>query len=691
MQNKIQSLTPRIHKNRKNFRMKQDEAEKRIKQLRKLINEYDYYYYVIAQPKISDYQYDMLMKELIELERQYPQFSDPNSPSARVGNDHDQSFEQAPHDYPMLSLNNTYSPEELLEFDQRIRKTLSEPFEYVCELKFDGVSINLKYKNGKLIQAVTRGDGTKGDIVTDNVKTIRAVPLVLRGDDYPEQFEARGEIIMPHNSFHRLNEQRKEQGLSEFANPRNAAAGSLKLQNSAEVAKRGLDNFIYYIIGDKLPSDSHFENLQKARQWGFRISKHIKKVNDLRGVFDFIEYWERERKNLPFDIDGAVIKIDSIRQRKILGETAKAPRWAIAYKFKAERVSTRLLSVDFQVGRTGVITPVANLEPVHLAGTIVKRASLHNADIIKDLDLHYNDYVYVEKGGEIIPKIVGVDKSKRKPDARPVEFITHCPACGTLLVRDPDEAAHYCPNTWGCPPQIIGRIEHFVSRKAMDILMGEATIKQLYDAGLVKNVADLYDLRYQDLIKLERFADKSVKNLLESIEKSKQVPFQRVIFALGIRYVGETVARVLARHFKDIDHLRQASYDQLVAIDEIGDKIAQSIVEFFADERNMEIIERLKKAGVNMKATEETAPQVLQGMSLVVTGNFGTPERRKKIEQLIELYGGKKASSVSSKINYIIAGEKPGTSKMQKAKQLGIPIISVQDFLKMIGRTSIDE
>ncbi len=671
--------------------MTRDEAKKRIEELRKLLNEYDYYYYVLAQPKVSDYEYDMLMKELIDLEQQYPEFFDPNSPSQRVGNDHDQSFVQARHRYPMLSLNNTYSPEELLDFDQRLRRSLGEPFSYVCELKFDGVSINLRYEHGQLVEAITRGDGTVGDVVTENVKTIHSIPLVLRGEGYSDTFEARGEIIMPHDSFKRLNEERKAQGLPEFANPRNAAAGSLKLLNSSEVARRGLDCFIYYIVGDQLPSDSHYQNLQYARSWGFKVSEHIRKVDDLRGVFDFIEYWERERRNLPFDIDGAVIKVDSLRQQQLLGQTAKAPRWAIAYKFKAERVATRLVSVDFQVGRTGVVTPVANLEPVRLAGTVVKRASLHNADIIKNLDLHYDDYVFVEKGGEIIPKIVGVDKSRRKPGARSVEFITHCPACGTKLVRDPDEAAHYCPNRWGCPPQIIGRIEHFVSRKAMDILMGEATIKQLYEAGLVRTVADLYDLKYEDLVKLDRFADKSARNLLESIEKSKKVPFERVLYALGIRYVGETVAKVLARHFKDIDSVRKATYDQLVAIDEIGDKIAHSIIEFFHDERNIEIIDRLRKAGVQMRVQEDQKPQVLRGKTFVVTGNFGTPERRKKIEQLVEAYGGKKASSVTSKTSYIIAGEKPGSSKMQKASQLGIPVISAEDFLKMIGLDSLDE
>ncbi len=665
--------------------MTEQQAKERIRQLRDLINEYDYYYYVLAQPKISDYEYDKLVKELEQLEKQFPQFQDPNSPTVRVGNDHDQRFEQDRHGFPMLSLSNTYSPEELLDFDNRIRKILGHgKYHYVCELKFDGVSINLKYVQGRLVQALTRGDGQKGDIVTENVKTIRAVPLVLRGEGYPERFEIRGEIIMPHESFERLNREREAQGLPPFANPRNAAAGSLKLQNSAEVAKRGLDIFMYYLVSDDLPSDSHYENLMLAKSWGFKVSEHIRKVDDLRGVFDYIEYWDRERKNLPFDIDGVVIKIDSIKQQRLLGETAKSPRWAIAYKFKAERVSTKLLSVDFQVGRTGAVTPVANLQPVQLAGTTVKRASLHNADIIKNLDLHYGDWVYVEKGGEIIPKIVGVDKSRRPADAKPVEFVTHCPACGTKLVRDPDEAIHYCPNTWGCPPQIMGRIEHFVSRKAMDILMGEATIKQLYNAGLVKNVADLYDLKFEDLLKLERFGAKSARNLIESIERSKQVPFERVLYALGIRYVGETVAKVLAKHFKNIDELKNATYEQLVAIPEIGDKIARSIIDYFRQPENLEIIERLRKAGVRMQAEAQDVPQKLSGLSFVVTGNFGSPQKRKEIEQLVEKYGGRKMSSVSLKTNYIIAGDKPGASKMEKAKKLGIPVITAEEFYKMI-------
>ncbi len=662
------------------------EAKKRIDYLREIIAEHDYKYYVLAQPEISDYEYDMLMKELIELEKQFPEFADPNSPSQRVGNDHDQRFEQASHTYPMLSLSNTYSPEELLEFDQRVRKGLgTDDYSYVCELKFDGVSINLQYRNGQLYRAITRGDGTKGDVVTENVKTIRAIPLKLRGEGYPDFFEIRGEILMPLKSFERLNREREEEGLQPFANPRNAAAGSLKLQNSSEVAKRGLDCFVYYMAAEKLPSDSHFENLRIARSWGFKVSDHMTKASTMKEVFDFLSFWDKERKNLPYEIDGAVIKVDSIKQQKILGETAKSPRWAIAYKFKAERVKTKLLSVDFQVGRTGAITPVANLEPVQLAGTTVKRASLHNADIIANLDLHYGDYVYVEKGGEIIPKIVGVDKSMRPEGAKPVEFIKTCPACGTPLVRDKAEAIHYCPNKWTCPPQIKGRIEHFVSRDAMDILMGEATVNQLYEQGLVKDVADLYTLKYEDLLKLERFGEKSAQNLIKSIEESKNVPFDRVLYALGIRYVGKTVAKVLAKHFGNIDNLMSATYEQLIAIPEIGETIARSIIDFFAEPRNRELIEKLRKAGVKMESEQSQTSDKLAGKIFVVTGNFGTPQRRKEIEELVEKYGGKKASSVSSKTNYIIAGEKPGSSKMKKAEQLGIPVISEEEFLKMIN------
>ena len=661
-------------------------AKNRINELRNLINELDYYYYVLAQPKISDYEYDILMKELIELEKKYPEFFDPNSPSVRVGDDRNTEFEQDKHRFPMLSLSNVYNKEELLEFDNRIKKALNDPYSYVCELKFDGVSISLTYENGRLVKALTRGDGTVGDVVTDNVKTIKSIPLILRGKGYPDLFEIRGEIIMPFKSFIKLNKEREEEGSQVFANPRNAAAGSLKLQNSKEVAKRGLDAYFYYLSSEKLPSDSHFENLQIAKKWGFKISEYVDKVDDIQGIMSFIEKWEHEKDNLPFAIDGIVIKIDSLRQQEQLGYTAKAPRWAIAFKFKPDTALTKLLSVDFQVGRTGAVTPVANVEPVQLAGTTVKRSTLHNADYIKIIDLHYGDYVYIQKAGEIIPQIIGVEKEKRPKDAKPVIFPEYCPECGTKLVRNESEAIYYCPNNNGCPPQLKGKIEHFVSRKAMNIKTGEATVDLLFDAGLIKNIADLYSLKYDDVIKLERFADKSTKNLLQSIEESKKVPFDRVLYALGIRYVGESLSKVLAKHFKSIDKLMNASYDELVAVDEVGEKIASSIIEFFKDENNRKIIERLRKAGLQMSVNEEEqqASDILKGKSFVVTGNFGTPQRRKEIEQLVEKYGGKKVSSVSKNTDYIIAGEKPGASKIKKAAELNIPLITEQDFLKMI-------
>lgn len=661
-------------------------AKNRINELRNLINELDYYYYVLAQPKISDYEYDILMKELIELEKKYSEFFDPNSPSVRVGDDRNTEFEQDKHRFPMLSLSNVYNKEELIEFDNRIKKALNDPYSYVCELKFDGVSISLTYENGRLVKALTRGDGTVGDIVTDNVKTIKSIPLILRGEGYPDLFEIRGEIIMPFKSFVKLNKEREEEGLQVFANPRNAAAGSLKLQNSKEVAKRGLDAYFYYLSSEKLPSDSHFENLQIAKKWGFKISEHIEKVIDIQGIMNFIEKWEHKKDNLPFAIDGIVIKIDSLRQQEQLGYTAKAPRWAIAFKFKPDTALTKLLSVDFQIGRTGAITPVANVEPVQLAGTTVKRSTLHNADYIKIIDLHYGDYVYIQKAGEIIPQIIGVEKEKRPKDAKPVIFPEYCPECGTKLVRNESEAIYYCPNNNGCPPQLKGKIEHFISRKAMNIKTGEATVDLLFDAGLIRNIADLYSLKYEDIIKLERFADKSTKNLLQSIEESKKIPFDRVLYAMGIRYVGESLSKILAKHFKSIDKLMNASYDELVAVDEVGEKIASSIIEFFKDENNKKIIERLRQAGLQMVVNEEEEQNsdILRGKSFVVTGNFGTPQRRKEIEQLVEKYGGKKVTSVSKNTDYIIAGEKPGASKIRKATELNIPIISEQDFLKMI-------
>ncbi len=660
-------------------------AKSRIIELRNKIREHNYYYYVLAQPQISDYEYDMLMKELIDLEKKFPEFFDENSPSVRIGDDRNQQFEQAEHKFPMLSLSNIYNREEFIDFDTRIRKTIGTDFAYVCEHKFDGLSISLAYEHGQLVRAVTRGDGTTGDIVTENVKTIRSIPLVLRGSGFPDFFEIRGEIIMPHSSFEKLNEQRRKQGEKLFANPRNAAAGSLKLLNSKEVARRKLDAYFYYLAAEKLPSDSHFENLQLAKKWGFKISENTIKTSDFQEVYKFIDEWETKRFSLPYDIDGIVIKVDSLKYQELLGYTAKAPRWAIAYKFPPERALTKLLSVDFQVGRTGAVTPVANLEPVKLAGTTVKRSTLHNADYIKSLDLHYDDYVFVEKAGEIIPQVVGIDKKRRNPNAKKVVFPEKCPECGTKLIRNEGEAAYYCPNENGCPPQIKGKIEHFISRKAMDIGSGEATIELLYNQGLAHNVADLYDLKFDDIVKLERFAEKSAKNLIKSIENSKNVPFERVLYALGIKYVGETIAKIIARKFKNIDNLKNATFDELTAVNEIGDKIAESIINFFKNPDNIEIIERLRKAGVKMQIDEtDEKPQILEGKSFVVTGNFGTPQRRKEIEQLVEKYGGKKVSSVSKKTDFVIAGEKPGGSKISKAQQLNIPIISEKDFLEMI-------
>ena len=661
-------------------------AKSRIEALRNEIREHNYFYYVLSQPQISDYQYDMLMKELINLEKKYPEFFDENSPSVRIGDDRNLQFEQARHKFPMLSLGNIYNIEEFREFDSRIRKAVGNDFVYVCEHKFDGLSISLTYEKGKLVRAVTRGDGTMGDVVTENVKTIKSIPLILRGNDFPDFFEIRGEIIMPHKVFLELNEKRKAENKQIFANPRNAAAGSLKLLNSKEVAKRKLDAFFYYLAAEKLPSDSHFENLQLARKWGFKISENTIKTSDYQQVFDFIELWQKQRFSLPYDIDGIVIKVDSLVLQEQLGYTAKAPRWAIAYKFPPERVLTKLVSVDFQVGRTGAVTPVANLEPVRLAGTTVKRSTLHNADYIKMLDLHEGDYVFVEKAGEIIPQVVGIDKKRRNRDAKPIFFPEKCPECGTELVRQEGEAAFYCPNENGCPPQIKGKIEHFISRKAMDIGSGEATVELLYNQGLVANVADLYELKFEDVVNLERFAEKSAKNLIQSIEKSKNVPFERVLYALGIRYVGETVSKILARKFKNIDNLMSASLEELTAVDEIGEKIAESIRIFFNNGQNVAIIERLRKAGLKFEIDEDDEkPQVLNGKNFVVTGNFGTPQRRKEIEQLVEKYGGKKVSSVSSKTNFVVAGEKAGSSKINKAQQLGIPIISEDDFLKMIA------
>lgn len=661
-------------------------AKKRIKELREHIREHNYNYYVKSMPTISDYDFDMMLKELIDLENRFPEFFDENSPTVRVGDDTNKQFEQADHKYPMLSLGNTYNKEEFIEFDNRIKKVIGDDFEYCCELKFDGASISLTYEKGNLTKAVTRGNGARGDVVTNNVKTIKSIPLVLRGDSFPDFFEIRGEIIMPHTSFNELNKKRLKDGVQVFANPRNAASGSLKMQNSRLVAERKLDCFLYYISADNFKIDSHFENLQLAKEWGFKISDNILRTKDINKVFEYIEKWEKHRDELDYDIDGIVIKVDSISQQNELGFTAKAPRWAISYKFKAERASSKLISVDFQVGRTGAVTPVANLEPVQLAGTTVKRSTLHNADYIKMLNLHYNDYIFVEKAGEIIPQVVGVDETKRDRSSELVIFPQICPECGSMLVRRENEAAYYCINENGCPPQIKGKIEHFISRKAMDISAGDATVDLLFSQNLVNNIADLYDLKFEDIVKLERFAEKSAQNLIDSIENSKKVPFERVLFALGIRYVGETISKILAKNFKNIDNIQKATFEQLIEVDEIGDKIAEEVIKYFNDDDNLQLVNRLKATGLNFETEEiEHTTNLLEGKNFVVTGNFGTSQRRKEIEQLVEKNGGKKVSSVSAKTHYLVAGDKAGTSKLEKAEKLGVTIITEEEFLKMIG------
>ncbi|HOR39668.1 MAG TPA: NAD-dependent DNA ligase LigA [Paludibacteraceae bacterium] len=662
-------------------------VKEQIEALRQEIEQHNYYYYVLSQPIISDYEYDMKMKQLQELEEKYPEYFDPLSPTQRVGSDITTSFEQAYHTYPMLSLGNTYTEGEVKDFYERVRKALNEPFELVCELKYDGVSISITYEHGEIQRAVTRGDGEKGDVVTANIKTIRSIPLRLKGD-YPDKFEIRGEVLMPWAVFEALNKEREEQEEPLFANPRNAAAGTIKLQNSAIVASRKLDAYFYYVLGEQLPFDTHFENLQAARGWGFKISENIKLCRTLDEVWDFIHFWDKERKNLPVPIDGIVLKVNSLEQQRKLGTTAKSPRWAIAYKYQAEKALTKLLSVTFQVGRTGTVTPVANLEPVQLSGTTVKRASLHNADIIESLDLHIGDMVYVEKGGEIIPKITGVEKSARPQNGEKVVFIKNCPECNAPLIRYPGEAAHYCPNENGCPPQIKGKIEHFVSRKAMNIEgLGEETINLLYENGLLHNVADIYDLKISDLVSLERLGLKSASNLISSIEKSKEVPFERVLFALGIRFVGETVAKKLAYAFKSIEALQQADYEDLIQVEEIGDKIAQSVRQYFSDPKNLEIINRLKAAGVQLSLNDDKSKRKgneLEGKSIVISGTFKY-HSREEYKDLIEAHGGKNVGSVSSKTSFILAGENMGPEKLKKAQNLGIELIDENKFLSMIN------
>lgn len=663
------------------------DERQRILQLRKELHEHNYKYYVLNQPEISDQEFDFMMKELQELEARHKDMFDPNSPTQRVGSDLNQEFTQVTHKYPMLSLANTYSQEEVADFYNSVKKGLNgEDFEICCEMKYDGLSISLTYEDGRLVRGVTRGDGVHGDDVTANVKTIKSIPLVLKDGDWPKEFEIRGEILMPWKVFERLNEEREAAEEPLFANPRNAASGTLKSQNSALVASRNLDAYLYYLLGDELPGDGHYENLEKAREWGFKISEGMRKVKTLQEIYDFIDYWDTERKNLPVATDGIVLKVNSLRQQRALGYTAKNPRWAIAYKFKAERACTRLNEVTFQVGRTGAVTPVANMEPVQLAGTTVRRATLNNEDFIRSLDLHIGDYVYVEKGGEIIPKIVGVDVEQRPIIAQPVRFITNCPECGAKLVRYEGEAAYYCPNDAGCPPQIKGRIEHFISRKAMNIdSIGPETVDDFYRHGLVRNVADLYDIKVEQ-INGDGSRQKSAEKIVNGIEASKQVPFERVVFALGIRFVGETTARLLARHFKTIDALATASLQDLLEVEGVGDVIAKSVMTYFRNPVTMQIVERLRGYGLQMALSEEqmsSSSDKLAGKSIVISGVFAH-HSRDEYKQIIEQNGGKNVGSISGKTSFILAGDNMGPAKLQKAEKLGIPIIDEDTFLKMI-------
>lgn len=669
----------------------------RILQLRRELHEHNHRYYVLNQPTISDQDFDFLLHELQELEAKHPEMYDDNSPTQRVGNDINQQFNQVEHRYPMLSLANTYNREDVQTWYTQVSKGLEgQEFEICCEMKYDGLSISLTYENGRLVRAVTRGDGVRGDDVTQNVRTIRCIPLQLPEDlsaenmagGYPETFEIRGEILLPWESFRRLNAEREESGERLFANPRNAASGTLKSQNSRVVAERGLDAYLYYLLGEQLPSDGHYENLTQCARWGFKMSEGMKKCKTLQEVMDYISYWDVERKNLPVATDGIVLKVNSLRQQQHLGYTAKSPRWAIAYKFKAERVCTPLLEVTYQVGRTGAVTPVANMAPVWLAGTTVKRATLNNEDFIRSFDLHVGDYVYVEKGGEIIPKIVGVDVSRRSADAEPVRFVTRCPECGAELVRYEGEAAHYCPNEAGCPPQIKGRIEHFIARKAMNIMtLGAETVDDYYNRGLIHNFADLYELTPQQITSGNENRIVSAQKVVKGINDSKEVPFERVVFALGIRFVGETTARLLARHFKDMDSLANASLDQLLEVDGVGNVIAESVIRYFNDKDNMEIINRLRRYGLNMKLSEQQLSDrsdTLAGKSVVISGVF-QHHSRDEYKQIIEQHGGKNVGSISGKTSFILAGANMGPSKLQKAEKLGIPVVSEDDFLEMIN------
>ena len=667
--------------------MKQSEAKERIDILRKEIVEHNNKYYILNQPEISDFEFDILMNELDALEKKFPQFISEDSPTKKVGSDLTREFTQVIHTYPMLSLGNTYSEEELTEFDTRIRKTISESIEYVCELKFDGASISITYRNGALFKAVTRGDGNRGDDVTLNVRTIKSIPQKIKCEGMPAEFVIRGEILMPRQVFNRLNEERQKANLSPFANPRNAAAGTLKILDPKIVASRSLDCMIYFLLSEELPFDNHYDNLKKAAECGFQVAESIKLCKNINEVFQFISYWESERKNLPYDTDGVVIKVNSLSQQRELGFTAKFPRWAIAYKYKAEEATTRLLSVVFQVGRTGAVTPVANLEPVLLSGSTVRRATLHNADQIALLDLHQNDMVIVEKGGEIIPKIVGVDHSFRNATSSKIEFITVCPECGTALIKNEGEANHFCPNYLHCPPQIKGRIEHFIGRRAMDIDgLGEETIDLLFNIRLISDISDIYDLKLEQLVDLDRLGEKSASNILKSIKKSLEVPYSRVLFALGIRHVGEAVAKTLSARFRTIDNLINADMEQLTGVNEIGPKIASSIISYFSDKDNLEIIKRLKSAG--LRFTDEDGlvktGSSLEGKTIVISGTF-MKHSRDEYKEIIERNGGRNASSVSGNTSFILAGDNMGESKKDKSAELGIPLLSEADFLKEIG------
>lgn len=665
--------------------------EQRIKELRQRLNYYNYRYYIENDPAVSDYEFDTLLRELQDLEAAHPEMADPNSPTARVGSDVTNEFRSVRHAFPMLSLSNTYSLDELHEWIDRVQKEIGES-EYVCELKFDGTAISLTYQHGALLRAVTRGDGTRGDDVTENVRTIRSVPLTLTGDDYPDFFEIRGEVLMPYASFDRLNAEREANGEQPFANPRNAAAGTLKQQSSHVVAHRGLDCTLYQLAGDNLPYDSHWGSLEAARRWGFKISDKMSICRTTEQIDAYINHWDTARKALPFPTDGVVIKVNRFSDRRALGSTAKAPKWAVAYKFKAEQALTRLLKVTYQVGRTGAITPVANLEPVLLAGTIVKRATLHNADQIAALDLREGDMVYVEKGGEIIPKITGVDLTQRSPESRPLQFITECPVCHSPLVRYEGEAKHYCPNQSHCRPQILGRIIHFIRRKAMNIDgLGEETVELLFENGLVSCIADLYDLRAEQLAPLPRLGEKSAENIIHSIRKSTEVPFHRVLFALGIRFVGETTAKYLAAHFRSLDAVMEATREQLLEADEVGDKIADSIIDYFADEQNRRIIERLRAAGLQFEQRDQTPEsEALRGISIVISGTF-RDHSRDELKAMIEAHGGKNLAAVSANTTYLLAGDKIGPAKLQKARKLNIPIISEDDFYRMLADNMVGD